>query len=84
MDHDFVLSLVLSLTPSPLLLPLFPLTQSLDHTAACAPYKDVFRNLQRSLEPVTKAVRSGWLAYLPKLTFPVRSGVHSNTAFGLT
>ena len=28
-------------------------------------------------------VRDGWISYLPKLSFPVRSGVHSNTAFGL-
>jgi hypothetical protein len=29
------------------------------------------------------ALRDMWISYLPKLAYPVRSGVHSNTAFAL-
>jgi hypothetical protein len=39
--------------------------------------------MSRNLLPLTQVVREGWLGYLPRLSFPVRSGVHSNTAFAL-
>ena len=48
------------------------------------PFRELFEELHAALAPVADAVRGGWLEYLPKLGFPVRSGVHSNTAFGLT
>ena len=36
-----------------------------------------------SLTPVVEAVRDLLLAWLPRLAYPVRHGVHSNTAFAL-
>lgn len=38
----------------------------------------------RALEPVAEVVADHLMAWLPKLAYPVRHGVHSNTAFGLT
>ena len=37
-----------------------------------------------ALEPLTEAFTQRFLQHLPKATYPVRSGVHSSTAFGLT
>ena len=37
----------------------------------------------RNLQPVADVLVSRYLAYFPKQTYPIRSGVHSNTAFGL-
>src|SRR2546428_10657088 len=36
-----------------------------------------------SLQPLTKKIKELWTAYLPKQTYPNRTGVHPNTAFGL-
>lgn len=36
-----------------------------------------------SLQPLTNKILSLWKAYLPKQTYPNRTGVHPNTAFGL-
>jgi hypothetical protein len=36
------------------------------------------------LEPLARYFEEGLIAWLPKLTYPVRHGVHSNTAFGLS
>jgi len=58
-------------------------TESQNANAPCAQYHSLFTHLSANLRPITQVVRDGWIAYLPKLTFPVRSGVHSNTAFGL-
>ncbi|MBS1656125.1 MAG: DUF2891 domain-containing protein [Bacteroidetes bacterium] len=35
------------------------------------------------LQPLTQKIVSLWKAYLPKETYPNRTGVHPNTAFGL-
>ena len=37
-----------------------------------------------ALRPLEKYIAESFCHYLPKLPYPVRSGVHSNTAFGLT
>ena len=37
----------------------------------------------RSLQPLTRTVVSLWKNFLPKQTYPNRTGVHPNTAFGL-
>jgi hypothetical protein len=37
----------------------------------------------RNLQPLTLALRSRFLAFLPKQTYPIRTGVHPNTAFAL-
>ena len=36
-----------------------------------------------SLRPLTEAVVARYLDFLPKQTYPIRTGVHANTAFGL-
>jgi hypothetical protein len=35
------------------------------------------------LQPLTESIVNLWKAYLPKQTYPNRTGVHPNTAFGL-
>jgi hypothetical protein len=37
----------------------------------------------RNLQPLGDAIVSRYLDFLPKQTYPIRSGVHPNTAFGL-
>ncbi|MBY8827351.1 DUF2891 domain-containing protein [Hephaestia mangrovi] len=37
-----------------------------------------------SLAPLAKAFAARFLAFLPKLTYPIRTGTHANTAFALT
>jgi hypothetical protein len=37
----------------------------------------------RHLRPLTDAIVSRYLAFLPKQTYPIRTGVHPNSAFGL-
>jgi hypothetical protein len=36
-----------------------------------------------NLQPLVKVIVAGYLDYLPKQTYPIRIGTHSNTAFGL-
>lgn len=36
-----------------------------------------------AVQPLADAIVAHYLAFLPKLTYPVRTGVHANTAFGL-
>ncbi len=37
----------------------------------------------RNLQPLAEAFADKYLAFLPKQTYPIRTGVHPNTAFGL-
>jgi hypothetical protein len=37
----------------------------------------------RNLQPLARALRGRLLAFLPKQTYPIRTGVHPNTAFAL-
>jgi hypothetical protein len=37
----------------------------------------------KNLQPLTKMIVNLWMDYLPKQTYPNRTGVHPNTAFGL-
>jgi hypothetical protein len=37
----------------------------------------------KHLQPLADAIAARYLAFLPKQTYPIRSGVHPNTAFGL-
>lgn len=37
----------------------------------------------KNLKPLTEVIVARYLAFLPKQTYPIRSGVHPNTAFGL-
>ncbi len=39
---------------------------------------------QANLEPLVKYISEAYIAYLPKLAYPIRVGEHSNTAFGLS
>jgi hypothetical protein len=41
------------------------------------------REWSRNLQPLTDILVARYLAFLPKQTYPIRSGVHPNTAFGL-
>lgn len=36
-----------------------------------------------NLQPLTEKIEELWVDYLPKQTYPIRTGVHPNTAFGL-
>ena len=38
---------------------------------------------RKNLKPLENEIAGRYLAYFPKQTYPIRSGVHSNTAFGL-
>jgi hypothetical protein len=42
------------------------------------------RRWSAAIEPLAHLITELYLEYLPRLTYPVRSGAHSNTAFGLT
>lgn len=37
----------------------------------------------KNLQPLTDTIIARYLAYFPKQTYPIRTGVHPNTAFGL-
>ena len=41
------------------------------------------RQWHKNLQPLTKKIVSLWMDFLPKQTYPNRTGVHPNTAFGL-
>jgi hypothetical protein len=41
------------------------------------------REWSKNVQPVADAVVARYLAFFPKQTYPIRSGVHPNTAFGL-
>jgi hypothetical protein len=38
----------------------------------------------KNLQPLTDVIVKGYLKFLPKQNYPIRTGVHPNTAFGLT
>jgi len=38
----------------------------------------------KNLQPLTDTLVARYLSFLPKQTYPIRTGVHPNTAFGLT
>ena len=41
------------------------------------------RQWAQNMQPLTRLIVELWSAYLPKQTYPNRTGVHPNTAFGL-
>jgi len=41
------------------------------------------RELESNLQPLTDLIVAKYLAFLPKLVYPIRVGEHTNTAFGL-
>ncbi len=41
------------------------------------------KNWSRNLRPLAEALVQRYLDFLPKQTYPIRTGVHPNTAFGL-
>ena len=41
------------------------------------------REWSKNLKPLTDTLVARYLAFLPKQTYPIRTGVHPNTAFGL-
>ncbi len=44
---------------------------------------DLGRKWHESLQPLTQKITTIWKEFLPKQTYPNRTGVHPNTAFGL-
>ena len=42
------------------------------------------RTLERNLQPLTDLIVGKYIAFLPKLNYPIRVGEHPNTAFGLS
>jgi hypothetical protein len=38
---------------------------------------------REALEPAVGVVRTHWLGFLPRATYPIRAGTHANSAFGL-
>ncbi len=38
---------------------------------------------RKNIKPLEKVIVDGYLQFLPKQTYPIRTGVHPNTAFGL-
>ncbi len=44
----------------------------------------IARQLEDNLQPLTNLIVEKYLAFLPKLNYPIRVGEHSNTAFGLS
>lgn len=42
------------------------------------------RQWSRNLQPLVDTIVKQYLAFLPKQTYPIRTGVHPNTAFGLS
>ena len=45
---------------------------------------DLARELEINLQPLTELIVDKYKRFLPKLTYPIRVGEHTNTAFGLT
>jgi hypothetical protein len=43
----------------------------------------VARQWSKNLQPLADTIVARYLAFFPKQTYPIRSGVHPNTAFGL-
>jgi hypothetical protein len=41
------------------------------------------RQWSENLKPLANTIVAGYVAFLPKQTYPIRTGVHPNTAFGL-
>lgn len=41
------------------------------------------REWSKNLQPLADTIAARYLAFLPKQTYPIRTGVHPNTAFGL-
>ena len=41
------------------------------------------RTWSANLKPLAEVIAGRYIAFFPKQTYPIRSGVHSNTAFGL-
>jgi hypothetical protein len=41
------------------------------------------REWSKNLKPLADTIVASYLAFLPKQTYPIRTGVHPNTAFGL-
>jgi hypothetical protein len=54
----------------------------LAHELAIWQHADAKRWLAH-LRPLTSVIEARYLEWLPKQTYPIRSGVHTNTAFGL-
>ena len=45
---------------------------------------EIARTLEQNLQPLTDLIIAKYLEFLPKLNYPLRAGMHTNTAFGLS
>lgn len=45
---------------------------------------DYARALYENIKPIAEHISQAYIAYLPKLYYPIRVGEHTNTAFGLS
>jgi hypothetical protein len=57
---------------------------SLIHELADWPGDEDARRWSAAMEPLAAALTDGFLGWLPKENYPVRSGMHSNSSFGLS
>lgn len=62
---------------------LLKLAEELERSAGGAEAEEKRRQWAAALAPLAAAFVERYLAYLPKLDYPIRTGVHANTAFGL-
>ncbi len=53
------------------------------HEEIFLPGEPRLRGCSDALRPLARAIGDRYLDYLPRLTYPIRTGVHANTAFGL-
>lgn len=56
---------------------------SLSTSSSSSPNDADARLWSRNLQPLVDALVDSYIAFLPKQTYPIRTGVHPNTAFGL-
>ena len=42
------------------------------------------KNLDANLEPLANLISRNYIDFLPKLRYPIRTGIHPNSAFGMT
>jgi hypothetical protein len=57
---------------------------TLSHELAAWPGDDDARRWAAAVEPLAEALTQNFLEWLPKATYPIRTGLHANSAFALS
>jgi Protein of unknown function (DUF2891) len=57
---------------------------TLGHELATWPDDEDARRWASAMEPLTEALTRNFLGWLPRATYPIRSGLHANSAFALS